>query len=203
MDVAENVPEDSPYKTLKARLLETYTLSDQEKMDILFKSEQLGGSILSQMLANMLAKHAGLLSCSSTCSCSICPSSCGLCSENRSLVTSEAWQPGRTSCGPLTGSSSMIWWPMWTQLRNSQLRLQLFRRRSLHKRSLTGRSLEVSRRPAEVVRRLLVLVLALGLVALLILSMLGIAQNSVFTTGITNLGLASVWPHTPGRETRV
>jgi hypothetical protein len=39
---------------LKACLLETLTLSDHEKMDILFKSEPLGGQKPSQMLASML-----------------------------------------------------------------------------------------------------------------------------------------------------
>jgi hypothetical protein len=37
------------------------------------------------------------------------------------------WQPGRTGCGPLTGHSLTTWWPVWSQLRSSQLRLQLFR----------------------------------------------------------------------------
>jgi hypothetical protein len=37
MDVVKNMPEDCPYDTLKARLLETHTLSDQEKMGISFK----------------------------------------------------------------------------------------------------------------------------------------------------------------------
>jgi hypothetical protein len=34
IDVVENVPEDFTYGTLKARLLKTHNLSDQEKMDI-------------------------------------------------------------------------------------------------------------------------------------------------------------------------
>jgi hypothetical protein len=55
IDMVENVPEDLPYDTFKAHLPETHTLSDQEKMDILFKSEPLGGRKLSQMLANLLA----------------------------------------------------------------------------------------------------------------------------------------------------
>ncbi len=55
MDMVENVLEDFPYDTLKARLLETHSLSDQEKMDTLFKSEPLGGQKPSQMIANMLA----------------------------------------------------------------------------------------------------------------------------------------------------
>jgi hypothetical protein len=55
MDKVENVPEDSPYEMLNACLLETHTLSDQEKMDVLFKSEPLVGQKPSQMMANMLA----------------------------------------------------------------------------------------------------------------------------------------------------
>jgi hypothetical protein len=43
MDIVENMPEDYTYGTLKARLLETQTLSDQEKMGILFKYQPLGG----------------------------------------------------------------------------------------------------------------------------------------------------------------
>jgi hypothetical protein len=38
-----DVVEDFPYDTLKAHLLETHILSDQENMNILFKSERLGG----------------------------------------------------------------------------------------------------------------------------------------------------------------
>ncbi len=55
MDVVDNVPEDFPYDMLKTRLLETHTLSDHEKMDVLFKSEPLGGQKQSQMLVSMLA----------------------------------------------------------------------------------------------------------------------------------------------------
>jgi hypothetical protein len=40
---------------LNACLLETHTLSDQEEMDVLFKSEPLVGQKPSQMMANMLA----------------------------------------------------------------------------------------------------------------------------------------------------
>ncbi len=47
----KNMPEDYPYDTLKARLLETHILSDQEEMDILFKYQPLGGRKPSQMLA--------------------------------------------------------------------------------------------------------------------------------------------------------
>jgi hypothetical protein len=55
MDVVDNVPADFPYNTLKARLLETHTMLDQEKLDVLFKMEPLGGRKLSQLLASMLA----------------------------------------------------------------------------------------------------------------------------------------------------
>ncbi len=55
MDVVDNVPQDFPYNMLKARLLETHTLSDHEKKDVLFKSEPLCGQKQSQMLASMLA----------------------------------------------------------------------------------------------------------------------------------------------------
>ncbi len=41
--VVDNVPEDFPCDMLKARLLETYSLSVHEKMDVLFKSEPLCG----------------------------------------------------------------------------------------------------------------------------------------------------------------
>jgi hypothetical protein len=43
------------FDTLKARHLETHTLSDQEKMDTLFESEPFGGRKPSQKIANMLA----------------------------------------------------------------------------------------------------------------------------------------------------
>jgi hypothetical protein len=49
MDIVED------YDTLKACLLETHTLSDQEKMNILFKSEPLGGRKPPQMLTNFSA----------------------------------------------------------------------------------------------------------------------------------------------------
>jgi hypothetical protein len=55
MDVVANIPEDFPYDTLKARLLETHTLSDLEKLDVLFRTEPLGGRKPSQLLATMLA----------------------------------------------------------------------------------------------------------------------------------------------------
>jgi hypothetical protein len=123
--------------------------------------------------------------------CSVCMSPCGLSLGNRSLVTSEAQQPGQTSSRPLTISSLTIWWPVWAQLSNSQLRLQLYRRKTLHRRSLPGRTLEDSRWLASVVRRLLVLVLARDLVAFLILSRLGLVWTLF-------LSLSSVWPPASG-----
>jgi hypothetical protein len=55
MDVVDHISEDFPYDILKSRLLETHTLLDHEKLEILYKSEHLGGCKPSQMLANMLA----------------------------------------------------------------------------------------------------------------------------------------------------
>jgi hypothetical protein len=55
MDVVDNILEDFPYDTLKSRLLETHKLSNHEKLEILYKSEPLGGQKPSQMLASMLA----------------------------------------------------------------------------------------------------------------------------------------------------
>jgi hypothetical protein len=55
MDIVDNVPADFPSDTLKDYLLETHMLSDQEKLDVLFKMEPLGGHKLSQPLASMLA----------------------------------------------------------------------------------------------------------------------------------------------------
>ncbi len=34
-------------------------------------------------------------------------------------MTTGAWLPGRTGCGPLTGHSPTIWWPMWIKQRSS------------------------------------------------------------------------------------
>jgi hypothetical protein len=62
--VAGNVPEDFLYVTLKAprRLLETRTLSDEEKMDVLFKSESLSGGCLSGCHADLVQLSSRLLS---------------------------------------------------------------------------------------------------------------------------------------------
>jgi hypothetical protein len=54
INIVENMPEDYPYDTLKADLLETHTLSDHEKMDILFKYQPLGGRKPSQMYFGLL-----------------------------------------------------------------------------------------------------------------------------------------------------
>jgi hypothetical protein len=50
-DVVDNMRIDFPYYTVKARLLETHTLSDQEKLNFLFKTEPLGDGKPSQLLA--------------------------------------------------------------------------------------------------------------------------------------------------------
>jgi hypothetical protein len=55
MDVVENVPEDFAFNTLKDRLLETHILSDQEKINFLYKLELLDRWKPSQMLTIMLA----------------------------------------------------------------------------------------------------------------------------------------------------
>jgi hypothetical protein len=55
MNVVDNMPDDFPYDMLEARLLETHTLSDHKKLDVLYKSEPSGSRKLSQMLASMLA----------------------------------------------------------------------------------------------------------------------------------------------------
>ncbi len=49
------MPEEVLYDTLKASLLETHTLSDKEKTDVLFQMELLDGHKLLQLLASMLA----------------------------------------------------------------------------------------------------------------------------------------------------
>jgi hypothetical protein len=52
--VTEDLPEDTPYTTLKERLLETHTLSNFEKLELLFKAGQLGARKPSQLLNSML-----------------------------------------------------------------------------------------------------------------------------------------------------
>jgi hypothetical protein len=54
MDVIEDLPEDTPYTTLKERLLETHNLSNFKKLEQLFKSGQLGARKPSQLLNSML-----------------------------------------------------------------------------------------------------------------------------------------------------
>jgi hypothetical protein len=119
VDVVHNVLEDFFYDMLKARLLETRTLSDHKKLDVLYKSEPLGGRNPSKMLANILAYcpsgvEQTIMFQYCTCSCSVCQLPCGLCSGNKSRVTSGAWQLGRTNCGPLTSHSLTVWWPVRT-----------------------------------------------------------------------------------------
>lgn len=54
MDVLEDAGEDTPYTTIKNRLMETHVLSDSEKMELLFKLPSLGARKPSQLLTNML-----------------------------------------------------------------------------------------------------------------------------------------------------
>jgi hypothetical protein len=58
MDMVDNVPEDFHYDMLKAHLRETHTLSDHKNLDVLYKSEPLGGQKPSYMLAIILAGTA-------------------------------------------------------------------------------------------------------------------------------------------------
>jgi hypothetical protein len=73
------VPEDYPYNTLKAHLLETYTLSNKEKMDFLFKSKLLGGQKPPCRPTVPQAWSSPSCSYTGTCSCNGCQSPCGLC----------------------------------------------------------------------------------------------------------------------------
>jgi hypothetical protein len=52
--IEEAAAGDTPYTSLKARLLETHVLSDFEKLEMLFACEPLGGRKPSQLLAAML-----------------------------------------------------------------------------------------------------------------------------------------------------
>jgi hypothetical protein len=82
MDVIEDLPEDTPYFTLKERLLETHTLSNFEKLEQLFKSGQLGARKPSQLLNSIwsTAHRERRGGCSSTsCFSSVCLSLCGPC----------------------------------------------------------------------------------------------------------------------------
>jgi hypothetical protein len=55
LDVIERAGrDDDPYEFLKERLLETHSLSNFEKLDLLFKCEPLGSRKPSQLLASML-----------------------------------------------------------------------------------------------------------------------------------------------------
>ncbi len=57
-DMVENVPEAYPYVKLKALLLETHTLSNQEKMDVLLQIQAVGRPELNTDVGH----HAGLMS---------------------------------------------------------------------------------------------------------------------------------------------
>ncbi len=54
LDIMEAAPAATPYTFLGARLLETHSLSDYEKWDMLQKMEQMGGHKPSKLLANMM-----------------------------------------------------------------------------------------------------------------------------------------------------
>jgi hypothetical protein len=54
LDMVEAAPAATPYTFLGARLLETHSLSDYEKCDMLRKMEQMGGHKPSKLLANMM-----------------------------------------------------------------------------------------------------------------------------------------------------
>jgi hypothetical protein len=54
LDLVEAAPAATPYTFLRARLLETHSLSDYEKWDMLQKTEQMGGRKPSKLLADMM-----------------------------------------------------------------------------------------------------------------------------------------------------
>jgi hypothetical protein len=54
MDLVEAAPAATPYTFLRTRLLETHSLSDFEKWDMLQKTEQMGGRKPSKLLADMM-----------------------------------------------------------------------------------------------------------------------------------------------------
>jgi hypothetical protein len=54
LDLAEAALAVTPYTFLRARLLETHSLSDYEKWDMLQKTEQMGGRKPSKLLADMM-----------------------------------------------------------------------------------------------------------------------------------------------------
>jgi hypothetical protein len=55
MDITDIIPAVNPFEVLMLRLLEAHMLSNQEKMDTLFKLGPLGDSKPSQLLALMLS----------------------------------------------------------------------------------------------------------------------------------------------------
>jgi hypothetical protein len=59
MDLVEVAPAATPYSFLRARLLETHSLSNYEKWDMLQKTEQMGGSKPSKLLADMMELVSG------------------------------------------------------------------------------------------------------------------------------------------------
>ena len=54
LDLVEVAPAATPYTFLRTRLLETHSLSDYEKWDMLQKTEQMGGRKPSKLLADMM-----------------------------------------------------------------------------------------------------------------------------------------------------
>jgi hypothetical protein len=54
LDLVEAAPAATPYTFLRTRLLETHSLSDYEKWDMLQKTEQMGGRKPSKLLADMM-----------------------------------------------------------------------------------------------------------------------------------------------------
>ncbi len=115
MDMVGNItkmPEDFPYDMLKACLMETHTLSDHEKLDVLYKSEPLGGRNLSKMLASILAYCPSGMEQTIMFKYMFLPVTLQTLLGEQEPVTSGAWRPGRTSCGPLTSHSLTVWWPV-------------------------------------------------------------------------------------------
>jgi hypothetical protein len=54
LDLVEAAPAATPYTFLRARLLETHSLSDYKKWDMLQKTKQMGGRKPSKLLADMM-----------------------------------------------------------------------------------------------------------------------------------------------------
>jgi hypothetical protein len=100
MDVLEDLPEDTPYSTLKERLLKTHTLSNFEKLEQLFKTGQLGAREPCQLLNSHgwsnVRRGRKAVSYSTAGTFKVC----------LSLETRGHWRPGLTGCGPAVENSS-------------------------------------------------------------------------------------------------